>query len=285
MEKIIQWYPGHMARAIRLIQEKLSAMDLVIEVIDARAPRSSINQGLRAIIGVKPLLLVMNKADLADPKMNDIWLKELNKEEMTISLDSVNGSKNEEIIEKAILVLLKNKIQKAEESGRKIYPLKAMVVGIPNSGKSTLMNNLAKRKAMMVGDTPGVTKNMQYLKASDKLVLLDNPGVLWPKFSDQNQGKMLALIGSIKEDIAPIPMIAEYGITVMSERYPSLLKNRYSLDDIKTPYETLEAIGKRRGCLIRGGEVDMDKTYDVFLRDLRSGRIGRVTFESPSESI
>lgn len=282
MDKVIQWYPGHMARAIRIIKEKLRMVDVVIEILDARAPKSSVNKGLRQMIGEKPLLRIMNKVDLSDPNENKKWLIELNKEEMTIPLDSIGGLKNLGIVTDALDKLLKDKEIAAKAKGKTIYPIKAMVVGIPNSGKSTFMNNLAKRKVMATGDRPGVTKNQEYLKASDKLILLDNPGVLWPKFEDQEQGMILALLGAIKEDIVPISYVAEYGIKRIKEDYPELLKERYDLEALGTDSEVIEAIGRKRGCLMRGGEVDALKTYDVFLRDLRSGRLGRITLEKSS---
>lgn len=278
-EKVIQWFPGHMAKTMRQMREKLNLVDIVIEVLDSRVPYSSINQSIKELIKDKPLLFVMNKSDLSDPSQNEIWLKELNKIEHTVMIDSINGKGNIFTIEKAIQEVLKEKIDKAAKIGKSLYPIKAMVVGIPNSGKSTLMNNLAKRKALETGDRPGVTKNQQYLKVSDKLILLDNPGVLWPKFENQNQGKLLSLIGSIKDDIVPINVIVNYGIELLKELYPENLKERFKLDNLGTTQEILLEIGKKRGCLVRGGEIDIDKTYDIFLRELRSAKIGRMTFE------
>ena len=278
-EKVIQWFPGHMAKTMRQMREKLNLVDIVIEVLDSRVPYSSINHSIKELIGNKPLLFVMNKSDMADPEQNEIWLKELNKINYTVLIDSINGKENISSIEKAIETVLKDKIEKANKIGKSLYPIKAMVVGIPNSGKSTLMNNLARRKAMETGDRPGVTKNQQYLKVSDKLILLDNPGVLWPKFENQNQGKLLSLIGSIKDDIVPINVIAEYGIELLKELYPNELKERFKLESLGNTEDILNEIGKKRGCLIRGGEIDLDKTYDIFLRELRSAKIGRMTFE------
>ncbi|MBR4237122.1 ribosome biogenesis GTPase YlqF [bacterium] len=280
MEKAIHWFPGHMAKTYRIIKEKISLVDVVIEVLDSRAPLSSLNRSIREVIGNKPLLLVLNKCDLADPKETEKYLKQLNKENYTIALDSLNGTKNINTISNAVEIVLKEKIIKSKEQGKSIYPIRAMVMGIPNVGKSTLLNNLAKRKALETGDRPGVTKNMQYLRANDKLLLLDNPGTLWPKFESENQAKLIALIGSIKDEILPLPTIASFGLEKIKELYPNLLKERYKLDSLdKSDEEIFLEIGKKRGAIIRGGEIDLDKTYDIFLRELRSGKIGAMTFE------
>ena len=280
MEKAIHWFPGHMAKTYRIIKEKISLVDVVIEVLDSRAPLASLNKSIREVIGNKPLLLVLNKCDLADKKETEKYLKQLNKEYYTIALDSLNGTKNINAISNAVEIVLKEKIIKSKEQGKSIYPIRAMVMGIPNVGKSTLLNNLAKRKALETGDRPGVTKNMQYLRANDKLLLLDNPGTLWPKFESENQAKLIALIGSIKDEILPLPTIASFGLEKIKELYPNLLKERYKLDSLdKSEEEIFLEIGKKRGVIIRGGEIDLDKTYDIFLRELRSGKIGAMTFE------
>ena len=280
MEKAIHWFPGHMAKTYRIIKEKISLVDVVIEVLDSRAPLASLNKSIREVIGNKPLLLVLNKCDLADQKETEKYLKQLNKENYTIALDSLNGTKNINAISNAVEIVLKEKIIKSKEQGKSIYPIRAMVMGVPNVGKSTLLNNLAKRKALETGDRPGVTKNMQYLRANDKLLLLDNPGTLWPKFESENQAKLIALIGSIKDEILPLPTIASFGLEKIKELYPNLLKERYKLDSLdKSNEEIFLEIGKKRGAIIRGGEIDLDKTYDIFLRELRSGKIGAMTFE------
>lgn len=281
-EKIIQWFPGHMAKTMRQIREKLPLVDIVIEVLDARAPFSTVNPSLEELIGSKPLLYVLNKSDMSDPKYNEIFLKELNNKHKTVLLDSLNGKKNIKIIEEAVNEVLKEKIDKAKKEGRSIYPIKAVVVGIPNSGKSTFMNNLAKRSVLSTGDRPGVTKSQQYLKASNNLLLLDNPGILWPKFENQEQAKLLALIGSIKDEIVPVNVVAEFGVEILKRLYPEELKERYNLTELKDIPDIMNEIGRRRGCIVKGGEINLDRTYDIFLRDLRSGRIGRLTFERPS---
>ena len=276
----IHWYPGHMAKAMRQMKEKLNLVDVVIEVLDARCPNASINPSIKEAIKDKPLLLILNKIDLADEKITKAWIKELSKSYMVLVTDSLNGTKNIELISNALDILLKDKIKNAKEKGMNIYPLKAMVVGIPNSGKSTFMNNLAKRKVLEVGNKPGVTKNQQYLKASDKLLLLDNPGVLWPKLENQTQAKILALSGSIKDEILDIDSIVRFGLDILKENYPELLKGRYKLDSLDG--DLVDIIARKRGCILKGNEIDYPKAYDIILRDIRSGKIGRISFERPN---
>lgn len=276
----INWFPGHMAKTMRQIRDRIGVIDLVIEVLDSRAPFSSINHSLKEVIKDRPTIFVMNKSDMSDPIQNEIFLKELNKINPTIILDSLNGSNNISLIEKKIDEVLKVKIDKEKEKGRSIYPVKAIVVGIPNSGKSTLMNNLAKRKAMVTGDRPGVTKNQQFLKVSNKLLLLDNPGILWPKFENQEQAKTLALIGSIKDEIVPTNITVSFGIEKIKELYPSELKARYKLDTLdKDTDKIIEDIAIKRGCIKKGGIIDIERAYDIILKDIRSAKIGRMTFE------
>ncbi len=281
MEKQIHWYPGHMAKAYRLIKEKLPLIDCIIEVIDARIPNASLNKNIRETIGNKPLLRVMNKCDLADKAETDKWLKVLNESAYTIKLNSLTGDGNVKTISNALEVVLKDVHAKLKSQGKNIYPIRAMVIGVPNVGKSTLLNNLAKRKAMETGDRPGVTKAMQYLRANDKLLLLDNPGTLWPRLENERQGKLLALVGSIKDEILPLRTVASFSLDILKETYPNALKDRYGIEDSlnKTNGEIFTEIGKRRGCLLRGGEIDTDKALEIFLRELRAAKLGAMTFE------
>lgn len=284
MEKQVQWYPGHMAKAYRIIKEKINLVDCIIEVLDSRIPDSSKNKSIEEVIGNTPHLLILNKADLADKKYLKEWEEYYKGLGITsITLDSLNGSKTIDIIIKGIEEVLKDKIQKAKEKGKNIYPYRAMVVGIPNAGKSTLLNNIAKRRALNVGDRPGVTKTMQYLKASDKLLLLDNPGTLWPKFESNTQAYNLALVGSIKDEILPTYRIAVYGYELLKEMYPERIKERYGFIELpENENEFFTELGKKRGCIIRGGEIDLDKTYDLFIKDIRSKKLGELTIERRS---
>lgn len=275
----IQWFPGHMAKAMREIREKLKLVDAVIEVLDARAPKCSINDELKEMIKDKPLLFALNKCDLADKKETSKWVKELSKEHLVVSLNSLNGKDNIALVTKALEELLKEKNEKMISQGKNPYPLKVMVCGIPNVGKSTLMNNVAKRKAMKTGNKPGITKNQQFLKANDKLLLLDNPGILWPKFKNDEEAKNLALIGSIRDEILPLDDISIYGLNLLAKYYPEKLKERYDIEETDDPIKMLNQIGKKRGALLKGGEIDYDKVYALFLYDLRNGKLGEITLE------
>jgi len=275
MEKIIQWYPGHMAKAYRLIKEKIQVIDIIYEVIDSRCPLSSMNKTLKDTIGNKPHLLILNKCDLSDPKETDKWVKELEKNYNVLALNSLTGVGNLNEITKKTEEVLKSR-------GKTLrYPIRAMVIGIPNVGKSTLLNNIAKRRALNVGDRPGVTKSIQYLKANDKLLLLDNPGTLWPKFENEDQAYNIALIGSIKDEILPIERVAYKGLDILKAYYKNELINRFNLDNIDnlSNNEIFNSIAIKRGAILKGGEPDTNKAYDLFLRELRSAKIGRITLE------
>ncbi|MCB9498586.1 MAG: ribosome biogenesis GTPase YlqF [Bacillales bacterium] len=275
----IQWFPGHMAKAMKMVRERLNIIDAVIEVLDARAIKSSLNEELEEMIKGKPLLFILNKADMADKAETKKWETYLNKRGVCVSLDSLHNQKSAAILTEALELLLKAKIEKDKLSGKNPYPLKAMVTGIPNVGKSTLMNSVAKRKAMKTGDKPGVTLSQQFLRVGDNLLLLDNPGILWPKFKNDEEAFNLALIGSIKDEILPLEEVAEYGVKKMMKLYPERLKERYALENMLNEKAIIEEIGKKRGALIKGGEVDLYKASDIFLKELRSGKLGEITLE------
>lgn len=281
-KKSIQWFPGHMAKAKREIKENIKLVDLIIELKDARIPYSSTNPMVDEIVGKKPRLILLCKASLADDLITKKWIEYYkNKNILALDIDSITGYNVSKIINYCNLAL-KELFKKREEKGIKNKQIKALIIGIPNVGKSTLINTLAKRKAVAVGDKPGVTKNQTWIKVTNDLMLLDTPGILWPKFDDQMVGVKLAMCGSIKDDILNLEEICIEGIKYLSNNYPNLLKDRYKINEILTnPYDMIDVIAKNRGCLQKGGVVDYDRVYTLFLNDLRGYKIGRMSYERP----
>jgi len=283
--KQIQWFPGHMAKARRQIEEKLKVIDIVFELVDARIPVSSSNPMLNEIIKDKPKLIMLNKIDLADPKITEEWVRYYQSMGIpTIPVNSLNDNLQNLIYLKT-KDILKPLIEKEEAKGMKQRPFNAMVLGIPNVGKSQFINNLAQKNKVKTGNKPGVTKMQSFLSAGDNLRVYDNPGVLWPKFDDELTGMKLALLGSIKDSLLPLDDVTLFGIEYLSKYYPKNLEKRYGikLDELETKIDILDAIGKRRGCLISGGEVDYERVYSLFLNDLRNGQLGRLSFERTEE--
>ncbi|RED65999.1 ribosome biogenesis GTPase YlqF [Cohnella lupini] len=284
----IQWFPGHMTRAKRQIEEKLKLIDVVFELLDARIPQSSRNPMVDEITSSKPRLVLLNKADLADPKQTAEWSDYFRSKGLaTHTIDANAGTGVKDLANKA-KELLQEKIQRQIDKGMKPRPVRALIVGIPNVGKSTLINRLAGRNIAITGDRPGVTKGQQWIRFGGELELLDTPGILWPKFDDPIAGFRLAATGAIKEDVIHIDEVACFVLKVLVENYGPALKERYGLEglpselpDMQAAIEVLESIGKRRGCIVSGGHVDYDKTATLLLRDLRSGKLGRMTLESP----
>ncbi len=279
--KQIQWFPGHMAKARRQIEEKLKVIDIVYEIVDARIPLSSSNPMLNEIIKNKPKLILLNKDDLADPKITNQWIEYYqNKGFIAISINSLTDNLEKTIYQKTKEILSES-ILKDELKGLTSRPFNAMVLGIPNVGKSQFINNIAKKNKAKTGNLPGITKMQSFLNAGDNLRVYDNPGVLWPKFEDEVTGMKLALLGSIKDSILPIDDVALYGIEYLKTNYPTSLEKRYNIDlkTLVTNIEILDEIGKRRGCLISGGEIDYERVFNLFLNDLRNGLLGRMSFE------
>ncbi|USB32117.1 ribosome biogenesis GTPase YlqF [Paenibacillus sp. YPG26] len=284
----IQWFPGHMTRARRQIQEKLSLIDVVIELLDARLPLSSRNPMIDEILLNKPRLILLNKADLADPAVTREWVDYFKREGHTaITAEASTGAGVKEIPLKA-KELLKEKIDRQISKGIRPRAVRGLIVGIPNVGKSTLINRLAGRAIAATGDRPGVTKGQQWIKVGTEMELLDTPGILWPKFEDQNVGYRLAATGAIKEEILNVEDIAFFAIKYLSQYYWTQLQERFDLgerpEDIENPDEivaVMEAIGRKRGCIISGGRVDLEKASGIMLRELRAGKLGRFSMESP----
>ncbi|WP_146552136.1 ribosome biogenesis GTPase YlqF [Rummeliibacillus sp. SL167] len=276
----IQWFPGHMAKARRQVTENLKLVDIIFELIDARLPMSSRNPMLDEIIHQKTKLLILNKADMADEVQTKKWLVYFEQQgHKAIAINSLDG-KGLKQVTKAAQELLADKWARMKAKGLKTRAIRAMIVGIPNVGKSTLINRLAKKNIAKTGNTPGVTKSQQWIKVGKELELLDTPGILWPKFEDQEVGYKLALTGAIKDTITNMDDLAIYGLKFLSKHYPGRMEERYQIsilsDDI---VETFDHIGKLRRVYISGGEIDYDQVAELIVRDIRGQQLGKLTFD------
>lgn len=272
-EKVINWYPGHMAKANRQMEEQLKLVDIVIELRDARMPLASGNPLLNSLAKDKKHLIILNKADKADKEENKKWL---NYFERALLIDSLNERNTNRIINE-VKDILKEKLEKAKVRGIRKKVLRAMVVGIPNVGKSTFINNIVNRKIAKAENRPGVTKNLQWIRINEDVELLDTPGVLWPKIEDQRQALILALLGSINDEILDKEALANFGINYIKDNYPMLLNKRYDIDESKS--DLIKEIGLSKKCLTNDGNIDLDKTYKMILKDIRGANIGNITFE------
>ena len=271
----INWYPGHMANTKREIKEKLELIDIVYEVIDSRMPRSSRIVDLDEIIGNKPRIIISTKYDLCDKVVTDKILSEFTGTVIKCNLKE-NSNINKEIINKTES-LLKDINNKRIEKGLTKRNYRALVIGVPNAGKSTLINRLAGKNIAKTGNMAGVTKNLSWIKLNKDLELLDTPGILWPKIENRDQALNLASLTSIKEDILDKEEIARYIISFLKDNYPDILVNKYKID--LNSEDLFEDIGRRRGCLMKGNIVDLEKVYTVIINDLKEGRICNITFD------
>lgn len=279
----IQWFPGHMAKAKREILEKIKLVDLIIELHDARIPFSSTNPMINEIVGKKPRLILLCKASVADKKVTEMWINYYKENNiLALDIDSITNFNVNKISEYAKLAL-KPQLEARKAKGIRSNLIKAMVLGIPNVGKSTLINTLAKRKAAKVGDRPGVTKSQTWIKVNDDFILLDTPGILWPKFDNQMVGLHLSMCGSIKDEILNLEAVAFEAVDYILANYPTKLFERYKLENVTTPMEVLTEIGKKRGLLYKGGEVDLSRVTAVFMNELRGMKIGALSYEKPED--
>ncbi|MGM9924152.1 MAG: ribosome biogenesis GTPase YlqF [Bacillus sp. (in: firmicutes)] len=278
----IQWFPGHMAKARREVTEKLKLVDIIYELVDARLPLSSRNPMIDEIIQHKPRLVLLNKADMADPQKTKLWLDYFEAQGIkALAINSQAGNGLSQIITVS-KELLKEKLDRLKAKGVKPRAIRAMIVGIPNVGKSTFINRLAKKNIAKTGNMPGVTKAQQWIKVGKELELLDTPGILWPKFEDQEVGQRLAVTGAIKDTLLNQQDLAVYALRFLEAEYPQALKERYQLTEIpEDVVELFDAIGTNRRVLASRGMIDYDKTAELVIRDLRAERLGRVTFELP----
>jgi len=276
---MIQWYPGHMAKAKREIEQSLRHVDVVIELVDARIPKSSQNPLLQEIIGEKVKIIALMKRDLADEFRTKQWLESFEKQSLdAISIDANNERDINELVE-----LVYEKGLEAQrrllDRGVKERPIRALIVGIPNVGKSTLINRLANKRIAKIGDRPGVTKMQQWIKVRGKFELLDTPGVLWPKFESEEIGLKLAAIGSIKYDLTPEQDVAAFLIQYALEHYEELFLKRFPIEEREDMWVIFEEIGRLRGALESGGHVNFDKVATIVLQDFRTGKIGAISLE------
>lgn len=271
----IQWYPGHMAKAKREIEEKIKLVDIVYELIDARIPLSSKNPMITDILKNKPHLVLLTKTTMANPQMTRKWEKYyLDLGVTAVAIDSLTGE-NVKKIEALSKEVLKEKMEKNLARGLKPRPIRAMIVGIPNVGKSTLINKLVNKNVAVTGNKPGVTKAQQWIRINQNLELLDTPGVLWPKFDDQKIGIHLALTGAIKSELLHNDDLVLYMISFMKENYAGVLSNRYNVEEVEDNVEILDNIMKKRGI----HRDDYDKCYELLMNEFRSGKLGRITLD------
>jgi ribosome biogenesis GTPase A len=284
MSQIIQWFPGHMAKAFRLMRENLKHVDIVFELVDARIPLSSRNPELDDVLGDKPRLLIMTKTDLADPERTSIWRSYFESQGLTVVSLDTRGHKTPQIITKAARVVLADKWQNLEEKGVQDKAIRALVAGIPNVGKSTLLNHLVTKNVAITGDRPGVTKKLQWLKTPTNLELLDTPGVLWPKFVDQRVGQHLAMTGAIKDQLINLDDIALAALKFFRDYNAEAITTRYHLNssiwEEKSDVDILLTITEKLGF-----KDDYDRASERILIDLRRGKLGRYTLELPSDHI
>ena len=283
----VQWFPGHMAKTKRLIQGHLKLVDVVIELLDARVPMSSANPLIRELVGEKTRLVALNKSDLADEAQTKRWISYFRSQGLSaLPIDSLSGTGLKALVQKAE-TLARAKTHKLVAKGAKPRAARAMVLGIPNVGKSSLINRLAGAAKAKVEDRPGVTRDKQWIRVGKNLELLDMPGILWPKFEDPTVGMRLAFIGSVSDEVYDVEATVKRLLAWLAERHAGRLVERYRLtkEEVQADAGTLmEHIGKRRGCLLKGGLLDEEKVQRLLLADLRSGRLGRVTFDDVPET-
>ena len=278
-----QWYPGHMTKAKRMMQENIKLIDLVIELVDARVPMSSRNPDIDELGKNKARLILLNKSDLAEEKQNDAWVEYFKAK--GFSVVKVNSKKGGGIksIHGVIQEACKEKIERDRKRGILNRPVRAMVVGIPNVGKSTFINALAGKACAKTGNKPGVTKGKQWIRLNKNVELLDTPGILWPKFEDQMVGLRLAFIGSIKDEILNTEELAAEIIQFLKKYYVGVLSEKYAIIEVDDPYQCLADIARSRHCLLRGNELDIAKAATLLIDDFRDGRLGRITLEIPGD--
>lgn len=282
---IVHWFPGHMAKATRMIQEHIKKVDVVIELLDARIPNSSSNPVISELAGNKPHVVILNKTDLADPNETKEWVKHFREQGKTVvMMDSISGRGQKQLIT-AVQNLAKPIIDKWVAKGIRTRSVRTIILGIPNVGKSTLINKLAGTAATRTADKAGHTRGQQWVRIGKSLELLDTPGILWPKLEDQRAAMRLAITGSISDDVYDSETVMGHLLSYMLEKHPDVLVDRFKLqaEEMTDPKVALEAIGRRRGCLVKGGHVDLDKARRIVLADYRNGKWGLLSFDKVDE--
>ena len=281
----VQWFPGHMAKTRRLIEENLKLVDIVVELLDARIPFSSRNPNIDEIVKDKPRLILLNKADIADKEVTKKWIEHFAKKGISAIAISSTKSSNLNIIFDKCRFILKDKLEKQKEKGIVNKPIKIMVVGVPNVGKSSFINKLSGKKSAITGDRPGVTRGKQWIRIKTGFELLDTPGILWPKFEDEKIGIKLAFTGAIKDEIMDVELLSVKLLEHLKNTYPSSLTERYKMTDFENldGYEMLILLGKKRGFVVSGGEIDTERAAGILLDEFRAARLGNITLEKPSD--
>ena len=282
----IQWYPGHMTKTRRQMENDVKLVDLVAEVVDARIPISSRNPDIDAMVGDRPRLIIFNRADQADPAITERWVTWFRQRGWGVLETDAKGGRGVGQFSSAAKQVLKDKLEAWKAKGQVGRPIRAMVVGVPNVGKSTLFNEVAKRKSAKASDRPGVTRGKQWVSVDAGLELLDTPGILWPKFEDETIGLHLAFTGAVKDEITDVEGLACALLELLRNRYPKALEVRYKLTDVDglQGWELLEQCARKRGMLVSGGEVNTERMANVLLDEFRGGKLGRFTLEIPKDA-
>lgn len=277
----VQWYPGHMAKAKRAMQEDVKLVDMVVELLDARAPLASRNPDIDMLANNKLRMVILNKADLADAHVNQLWKNDFEKQDIhALLLDARNSAAKKPVVD-TIMLAAQKKFERDRARGIINRPVRIMVAGIPNVGKSTLINSIAGKACTKTGNKPGVTRGNQWIRLNKQVELLDTPGILWPKFEDEQVGEHLAFLGSVNDEIMELSELAANLITALSDIAPKALAARYGIETDENPYIVLERIALARAALQKGGAPDTDKACRFVLEDFRSGRLGRISLEKP----
>ena len=279
----IQWYPGHMTKAKRMMQENIKLVDLILELVDARVPWGSRNPDIDAMGRQKARIILLNKCDLADEKKTALWSACFKEQGFQVVMVNSRSGAGLKAIQGAVQEACREKIERDRKRGILNRPIRAMVAGIPNVGKSTFINSFAGKACTKTGNRPGVTRGAQWVRLNKQVELLDTPGILWPKFEDQRVGLLLALIGSIKDEILNIDELSLELILILKEKYAGVLLERYQVSEDQKPAEILGEIAKKRNCVKKGNELDYSKAAALVIEEFRSGRLGKITLEFPAE--